>query len=238
MYLLTGAGMAGEDTMAVHEAMSGMPAEPPSLSSSSFTALFGMWSTMMVAMMLPNAAPAILLYERVHGHAAATQRNGTLAPVSLFVLGYLLCWVAFSLVMSVLQAVLTSAGLFPALHFSSATWVPGVLLTAAGLYQLSPFKNLCLTHCRSPALFFARNWRPGPVGALRLGLLHGAFCVGCCWAVMLLLFVGGVMNMPWVILLAAFVLTEKLFFYGQTVRRISGALLITVGLASLLLIGR
>lgn len=186
-----------------------------------------MWWVMMAAMMLPSAAPAILLYARVRtsrGEAAA------IAPPWLFLAGYLIAWGGFSLIAALGQLALVNSGLVGAMDLRATTPVlVGAALVAAGAYQLTPWKDACLGSCRSPAQFLAHHWRPGASGALRLGLLHGAICVGCCWLLMILLLVGGVMNLAWVALLAGLVAVEKLLPGGAWIARIAGAAMIAAG---------
>lgn len=175
-------------------------------SSSYLFPAFLMWSLMMVAMMLPSAAPMILL----HGRVARHNRSG-LAGTWIFALAYLAVWALFSAVAAVAQAMLIDAGLVSAMSLSfGSRAAAATLLVLAALYQLTPIKNACLARCRSPLAFVMQRWRPGAAGALRAGLAHGLYCLGCCWVVMLLLFVGGVMNVAWVAVLAAIVLAEKL----------------------------
>jgi predicted metal-binding membrane protein len=180
---------------------------------------------MMAAMMLPSAAPAILLYARVRH-----MRGGDAIPhSSVFLAGYLLLWLLFSLVAAAAQHFLADSVMVVQSRAAQAA-----LLIAAGVYQLSPLKTACLGECRSPAQFISRHWRPGWTGTLRLGLLHGAYCVGCCWALMLLLFVGGVMNLLWVVAIAALVAAEKLVPHGLWLGRIAGIALLAWGAALLL----
>jgi len=191
-----------------------------------------MWWTMMVAMMTPAAAPTVLLYARVHRHAQ--DRTEGLAPTGAFVAGYLLVWLGFSLAAVVAHWALQRSGLLStATMGSQSRWLSGGVLIAAGLYQLSPLQGLCLRHCRSPAAFLSRHWRPGVAGAIRLGVLHGAYCVGCCWLLMALLFVGGVMNLVWIAALTLLVIAQKLFPGGAWVARAAGVLLIVWGGATL-----
>jgi predicted metal-binding membrane protein len=190
-----------------------------------FTAVLLMWWLMMAAMMLPSAAPAILLYARVR----QTRSDPAVAQSWLFLAGYLALWLLFSILAVAAQRLLTG----PSMALGNRR-AEGTLLILAGLYQLSPLKAACLGECRSPAQFISRHWRPGWAGALRLGLLHGAYCVGCCWVLMLLLFVGGVMNLLWVVALAAIVAIEKLAPGGQWFARLSGCALIAWGLVILL----
>ena len=209
-FLVNGGGMA--------TSMAGM--QPP------FGALVLMWWLMMVAMMLPSAAPAVLLYARVRGQRRA---NGAIAAPSVFLGGYLATWLLFSLLAAGAQHF--AAG--DAMSLADSRWT-SALLIAAGLYQLSPLKSACLSQCRSPAQFLSRHWRPGTIGALRLGLLHGAYCVGCCWLLMALLFVGGVMNFAWIAALTLLVGVEKLVPGGEWVGRAAGVALIAWGAARLL----
>jgi predicted metal-binding membrane protein len=195
-----------------------------------------MWWIMMVAMMTPSAAPAILLYARVREQAfqqvAGARR---LASTGAFAAGYLGVWFGFSLAAASLYWGLDRAGLVSAAAMGSQSkWLNAALLTAAGAYQLSPLQNACLSHCRSPASFFAKHWRPGAVGAVRLGALHGAYCVGCCWLLMALLFVGGVMNLAWIAALTLLVLAEKLLPGGRMIARASGLVLLVWAAATLL----
>jgi predicted metal-binding membrane protein len=187
-----------------------------------------MWWAMMVAMMTPSAAPMVLLYARVVRRA---QQQGRMAqavvPTAWFAFGYLAVWMAFGAAAVVIQWALERIGLMHAMTmWSSDKWLSATLLLAVGLYQLSPLKYVCLRACRSPVEFLSRHWRRGPTGALRLGLAHGLYCIGCCWALMALLFVGGIMNLVWVVGLAILVLIEKIAPYGHHVARVAGAVLI------------
>ena len=190
-----------------------------------------MWWVMMVAMMVPSAAPMILLYARVYRHAQKQGRiNEGLVPTAAFAGGYLLAWLLFSLLATALQWLLEQAGLLHSMMmWSTSHSLSASFLVAAGIYQLSPLKNTCLSHCRSPADFISRNWRADRSGALSMGWRHGLYCVGCCWFLMALLFVGGIMNLVWIAGLAIFVLLEKLSPYGRWVARASGMLMITAG---------
>ena len=212
--------------------MSAMPGMDDGRSSDAFLVVAAMWSAMMVAMMSPSAAPTILLYGRVHRNSAGASPP----PTAAFLAGYLACWIGFALVAAALQLALERAALASsatmALHGRPAA---AALLIAAGLYQLSPLKDACLGRCRSPADFLARNYRPGASGALRLGLLHGAYCVGCCWLLMALLFVGGVMNLIWIAALTLLVAAEKLLPGGNWLARIAGMAM--VGWGAVLLLG-
>jgi predicted metal-binding membrane protein len=167
--------------------------------------MFLMWAVMMVAMMLPSASPMILLYQRIAHQKMSRSR----LSVTLFASGYLLVWTGFSAVATAAQWALREIGLVNDMMVSSSGLLSGTLLVAAGLYQLSPWKQTCLYQCQTPFYFIMQHWRGGPAGALQMGLHHGGFCLGCCWLVMALLFVGGVMNLLWIALLALFVLVEK-----------------------------
>ena len=181
---------------------------------------------MMAAMMLPSAAPAILLVA-----ALARQRGERHAIASSwqFALGYLAIWGAFSLVATGLQFALDRAGLLSETMASGSVVLAALLLIAAGVYQWTPWKEACLRQCRSPIEFLTRYWRQGAFGPVRAGAWHGAFCLGCCWMLMALLFVGGLMNMFWIAGLALLVLVEKLFPFGRRVSQVTGAALIGWG---------
>ena len=178
---------------------------------------FMMWSVMMVAMMLPSASPMILTYA-----AIARRRPGSAAYLPwIFAGAYLVIWTCFSAAATAGQLLLeTTSVLYGA---SRTTSVAGaILLMVAGLYQLTPLKNACLAHCRSPLGFFMTEWRDGTSGAFTMGIKHGARCLGCCWMLMALLFVFGVMNLIWVAALSVLVLLEKLAPFGQAIARLSG----------------
>jgi predicted metal-binding membrane protein len=194
--------------------------------------IFGMWAVMMVGMMLPSAAPAILLYATVMRNSA--QAEAPVAKTYAFAAGYLLAWIGFSLAATLLQWGLAEAAVLSPMMVSTSPSLGAVLLTLAGVYQLTPLKQACLTRCRAPAAFIAQHFRPGIAGALRLGAHHGLYCVGCCWALMLLLFAGGVMSLLWIAAITIFVLLEKLVPYGAQGGRLSGALLVLAGVGVLL----
>jgi predicted metal-binding membrane protein len=189
--------------------------------------LFAMWVVMMIGMMLPSVAPTLLLYAGVV--RKSPDHEHVRAQVYAFASGYLLVWTAFSLAATVLQRLLAHWLLLSSM-MESRRWLGGVLLIAAGLYQWTPFKRACLESCRSPAAFIAGHWRRGTSGALRLGIAHGTYCLGCCWALMLLLFVGGVMNLWWIGALTIFVLLEKVAPLGVQGGRLSGLLMLMLGL--------
>ncbi|WP_460972654.1 DUF2182 domain-containing protein [Prescottella soli] len=192
-----------------------------------------MWVVMMIAMMVPTSAPMTLLYAAVARKAAA-QRN-PLAPTFVFVAGYIAMWTLFSLVATVAQHALDQAALLSPMMVSDSAVFGAALLIAAGIYQFTPFKDACLRNCRDPAHVLSRYWRTGNVGAFRMGLRLGAYCVGCCWIVMGLLFVGGVMNLLWIAAIAVFVLLEKTIPFGDVGGRFVGAAMILVGAVSVAL---
>jgi len=192
---------------------------------------FVMWSVMMVAMMVPSAAPMILIFAKVERNRRNSE--SPVAPTAAFVLGYLLVWTAFSALATLAQWGLHSAALLSPMMVSTSRVLGGGLLIAAGIFQWTPLKRACLHHCRSPLHFFMAEWRTGTSGALVMGSHHGAYCVGCCWALMALLFVAGVMNLLWVAAIAGFVLIEKIVRRGEAVGRIAGVALVASGLAML-----
>ena len=191
-----------------------------------------MWWVMMVAMMTPSAAPMILLYAHVHRRSLKTgEQNSAIGPTSAFAGGYLACWLGFSIVAIALQWALEQAGLVHSmLMWSTSNVMSSAFLIAAGIYQLTPLKDLCLKHCRSPLHFLMHNWRKTPAGAFVMGFRHGAYCVGCCWFLMALLFVGGIMNLVWIAGLAIFVLVEKLSRHGVWMGRLSGLAMFAGGI--------
>ena len=187
---------------------------------------FAMWVVMMVGMMTASAAPVMLLFAGMHAGRGAPR-----APrvVVAFGAGYLLVWTAFSAVAALAQwALHRTAMLSPSMTTSSAR-LGGAILIAAGVYQLTPFKGACLAHCRSPLGFLMSHWRDGEAGALRMGIEHGTYCLGCCWALMCVLFVVGVMNLVWVAAMTIFVLLEKIGPAGALVARVAGVAMIASG---------
>ena len=191
-----------------------------------FLALSIMWAVMMIGMMLPSAAPLILLilgvYRRRDDHH--TRLNS-----SLFLSGYLLVWTLFSLAAASGQIALHRAALLSADMAARSGIFAAAVLIITGVYQWLPMKSACLAHCRSPLAFLSHHWREGRTGAVRMGFVHGLFCVGCCWALMALLFVAGVMNLLWVAAIAVFVLVEKLSRQGLLFGRVVGLVLIAWG---------
>ena len=221
----------GSDGMAAGHAGMAMPdAAPDPWSAGYLLPAFAMWTLMMVAMMLPSAAPMILLYDRV-----AARAGGGSATTAVFLLTYLGIWTAFAGAAAVAQALLIASGAIDAMALAVGDGrIAGALLLLAALYQLSPLKRACLEQCRSPLAFIMRLSRPGVAGTLRLGLAHGLYCLGCCWALMLLLFAGGVMNLAWIAALSLFVLAEK-HAPAQLRIRLLGAVLLMAGGAFLIM---
>jgi predicted metal-binding membrane protein len=189
--------------------------------------LVPMWVVMMVAMMVPSAAPSILLFANVARSRKA--RGAPTASALVFTLGYLLVWAAYATMAAIVQYELHQLALLSPEMSSTSPWLGGGLLLLAGIYQWLPSKGACLSHCRSPFGVFSHEWREGVTGALVMGVRHGSYCVGCCWAVMALLFVAGVMNLLWVAAIAIFVLIEKLGPGSRIIGRLSGILLMAWG---------
>jgi predicted metal-binding membrane protein len=189
--------------------------------------LFVMWTVMMVAMMVPSAAPMILAFVTVNQRRQAA--NKPFVPVTIFLFGYLAVWTAFSAVATLAEWGLHQAAMLSTTMTATSTALNGGLLIAAGLFQWTPMKRACLKGCRSPLSFLMSEWRDGAAGAFVMGLRHGAYCVGCCWFLMALLFVAGVMNLLWVAVIALFVLAEKISPKGELLARITGIGLVIAG---------
>jgi len=220
-----GAAMDGMAGMAGMAAMPGMSMASP-WSPAALWLTFLMWAVMMVAMMLPSAAPMVATYALVAEGRGSSSR----IRVWLFAGGYVAVWIAFSAVVTVLQTAMDQAAMLTG-AMRVAPLAGGVILALAGAYQLSPLKRRCLRRCQSPLGFLMTHWRDGSAGAVAMGLDHGAFCVGCCWMLMALLFVAGVMNLLWVAVLTGFVLLERATRWGETLATVSGFALIAGGLA-------
>lgn len=192
--------------------------------------VFLMWWVMMIAMMTPSAAPMILLYAAVRRKAEPGVDAAALSGV--FLAGYLAVWALFSALATGLQWALELRGLIaPGMMTLTSRALGGAILLAAGLYQFTGLKQACLAHCRSPVHWLSAHYRKGPGGAFRMGVEHGAYCLGCCWALMALLFAGGIMNLYWIAGLAALVLAEKLVPRGALVARAAGAAMLAGGAA-------
>jgi predicted metal-binding membrane protein len=192
-----------------------------------FLLMFVMWAVMMAAMMVPTAAPMILTFATINRRRLEKQQ--LFVPTSVFLSGYVLVWSIFAAAAALAQWGLNTASLLSPMMVSTSPYLGGGLLMAAGVFQWSPLKYACLRHCRTPMAFVMTEWREGTRGALTMGLRHGIFCLGCCWVLMLLLFVLGVMNLLWIAALAGFVLIEKVAPAGQWISRITGLLLLGWG---------
>jgi predicted metal-binding membrane protein len=189
--------------------------------------LLVMWAVMMVAMMVPSATPMIFAFLTVNQTRSATNRQ--LVPVGIFLLGYLSVWTAYSAVATLAEWGLHQAALLSTTMASTSWALNGGLLIAAGVFQLTPLKRACLQGCRSPLSFLMSEWREGAAGAFVMGLRHGAYCLGCCWVLMALLFVAGVMNLLWVAVIALLVMAEKVLPKGEVLGYIVGAGLVAAG---------
>jgi predicted metal-binding membrane protein len=227
-------GMSAASGTAVPSGMAGMGAMvmTPAIWTLGYALLmFAMWWVMMVAMMLPSAAPMLLLFASINRN----QKSGEppYIPTAMFAAGYLLAWGGFSALATLLQWALERVGLLSPMMVTTSWWLGGAILLLAGMWQLTPVKNVCLRHCRTPLGFLMQGWRPGRWGALRMGLEHGSYCLGCCWFLMGLLFFGGIMNLFWIAGLALFVLLEKTVPAGLWVARAAGVVAAAGGAAML-----
>jgi predicted metal-binding membrane protein len=187
-----------------------------------------MWAVMMIAMMTPAAAPMILMFSTIHRRRAAEGRPTV--PTAIFILGYLVVWALYSVVAALTQAGLHAAAMMSSAMAATSPLLAGGLLVAAGVFQWTPLKRACLAACRSPLSFLMTGWREGRAGAFGMGLRHGLYCLGCCWALMALLFVAGVMNLLWVAAIAVAVLVEKVVPRGDLVGRLAGVILVAAGM--------
>ena len=222
--------VAAADMRAMGAMAMPMPMEPKG--AAGLVLLLVMWWIMMAGMMLPGAAPMILVFATINRRRRA--RGQPYAPTALFAAGYLLAWGGFSVAATIAQGGLERLALLSPMEMTTTSArLGGLLFLAAGLYQVTPLKQACLLVCRSPFDFVVNHWRDGAVGALRMGLSHGLYCLGCCWILMALLFAGGVMNLLWVAVLAAVVLIEKLFPLGVWMARVGGVLLAVYGIGLL-----
>ncbi|GGH64781.1 metal-binding protein [Comamonas phosphati] len=227
VYLWQGAGMGM--TALDMTALGLFPHRQPAVAGSmeaNWWIVASMWWIMMIAMMTPSATPLVLLYSKVLERQPGSLA-GRYAAASLLMLGYLVVWLGFAVLAATLQKMLEPSGLISAMMlWSRSAALSAGVLAAAGLYQFSGAKRACLTQCRSPVHFLTRYARPGIGAGFMLGMRHGAFCVGCCWLLMALLFVGGIMNLIWIAALMLFVLVEKLMPAGAAFGKVSGALLL------------
>jgi predicted metal-binding membrane protein len=192
--------------------------------------MFTMWFVMMIGMMLPSVAPMLLIYARVGRQAVS--RGHPFAATWWFAAGYLLAWAGFAATATLAQWALERAALLTPMMAAASHVFGGIVLIAAGLYQWTPLKDACLAQCQAPLAFIQRygGFRGKPLAALEMGLRHGAYCVGCCWALMALLFVGGIMNVLWIAALTVLVLLEKVLPAGWLIARIAGAVFLVLGI--------
>jgi predicted metal-binding membrane protein len=221
--------------LAMRRDMAGMPMDMADMAMpmmaawtpTAFALTFAMWWVMMIGMMAPSAAPMVLTFATLNRGKRA--RGLGVVPTSVFLLGYLAAWGAFSVVATMAQWALDSGALLSPALAATSPLLGGTLVIAAGLYQFTPLKQACLRNCRSPFAFVLNHWREGWTGALRMGIEHGAYCLGCCWMLMTLLFVAGVMNLLWVAGIAVFVFAEKLLPGGLGVGRVAGVVMLGLG---------
>ena len=224
-HLLAGAGMQQEMGGAL------MPMSSGPWTAGHVATVIVMWIAMMAGMMLPAATPMVLLHAAIaRQRGAGSARVGTSSGA--FVLGYLAIWSLFSVAAAALQYALERLALLSPMMQTTSIFLAGTIFVAAGIYQWTPLKRACLQRCRSPFAFVMAHWRDGASGAFAMGARHGAACLGCCWLLMLLLFIGGVMNLGWIAGIALFVAVEKLVPAGHRVSRAAGALLVVWGLAT------
>jgi predicted metal-binding membrane protein len=187
----------------------------------------GVWVTMMAAMMLPSVMPMTLVFARVS--AERRRRGRSFAPTWVFLSGYLATWTAYGLCAYGLFRAIQSAHVHALSWHAQGPLVAGGAIIAAGLYQLTPLKRVCLRHCRSPMHYVLGGWRPGWLGAARMGLEHGGFCIGCCWGLMVILFALGVMSIVWMLVVAALVFAEKVLPFGERLSRVLAVALVAAG---------
>ncbi len=192
-----------------------------------FLALFGMWTTMMVAMMLPAVMPYVVVFQAEQGRRKA--RNPAPVSEAFFLGGYFALWTAFSAACAGLQDVLHRRALLSPTMSASSSVLAGCILIATGVYQWTPMKNACLKHCRTPLTFLLTDWREGAAGAFRMGVDHGFYCLGCCWMLMLIPFAAGVMNLVWMAGITVLLLLEKAAPGGELTARISGGVFVAAG---------
>lgn len=191
------------------------------------TLLFFMWWAMMMAMMLPTAAPAILAYAGLRRRYVA--QGYAQPPLPVFVMGYAAIWTAFAAAACLLQWLTRAAIALTPMFALTSSLIGGLLLVAAGIYQLTPLKDACLRRCQSPFFYIAQRWRNDAAGAFGLGLRHGLNCLGCCWVLMLLLFYGGVMELTWIVGLAVYATIEKLLPATSRLNWLTGVALVVWG---------
>jgi predicted metal-binding membrane protein len=211
----------------VLERMRGMDAGPGT-DLGAFGWYVGIWVTMMAAMMLPSVAPMVLVFARISRERAARGRE--VVPTWLFLAGYLATWTAYGVLAYGVYRALDHVDL-GLLHWDrGGPYVAGAALAAAGIYELTPLKRVCLRHCRGPLHFILGAWRPGATGAVSMGIEHGLFCVGCCWGLMLALFALGVMSVTWMVVIGALIFAEKVLPAGEWFARVVAVVLVAAGI--------
>ena len=211
----------------VLERMRGMDAGPGT-DLGAFGWYVGIWVTMMAAMMLPSVAPMVLVFARISRERAARGRE--VVPTWLFLAGYLATWTAYGVLAYGVYRALDHVDL-GLLHWDrGGPYVAGAVLAAAGIYELTPLKRVCLRHCRGPLHFILGAWRPGATGAVSMGIEHGLFCVGCCWGLMLALFALGVMSVTWMVVIGALIFAEKVLPAGEWFARVVAVVLVAAGI--------
>jgi predicted metal-binding membrane protein len=205
-----------------------MPVAFSPWTAADFALNVAIWWVMMPGMMLPSAAPMILTFATVNRRKRT--RGQPFVPTAVFTTGYLTAWGLFGIAATLADWGLEQTALMSPMTQRLTPALGAALIVVAGVYQLTPFKYVCLTHCRSPLAFVLHHWRDGQAGALRMGFDHGLYCLGCCWFLMALLFAAGTMSLLWMAAITAFVLAEKLFPAGQRIARVSGLAMIAFGL--------
>jgi predicted metal-binding membrane protein len=223
--ILLGAALA--TWIVVVERMSGMDAGPGT-DLGGLGWYVGIWVTMMAAMMLPSVAPMVLLFDKVSGERA--RRNRPYVPTWIFAVSYLAVWTLYGLAAYALYRGVRALDLEFLDWNRGGPYVAGALVAAAGVYELTPLKNVCLRHCRSPMHFILGGWRDGTFGAIRMGAEHGAYCIGCCWGLMLVLFALGVMSILWMAVVAALIFAQKLLPRGERLTRVFAVAFVLMGI--------
>ncbi|HEY0316785.1 MAG TPA: DUF2182 domain-containing protein [Solirubrobacterales bacterium] len=213
-----------------NEQMAGMDAGPGT-DPGALGFFVGVWVLMMAAMMFPSIAPMVLMHVRIQEGRREQGRAGTTGATAFFVAGYLIAWAAGGLVGYGIYRLGKEATGNVFSWEGAGPYLAGGILLAAAVYQLTPLKDVCLRHCRSPLMFLMSHWRPGRLGSLRMGVVHGGWCIGCCWALMAALFALGVMSLGWMALIAALIAGEKLLPWKRFANRGIAVLLLVLGLA-------
>jgi len=189
----------------------------------------GIWVTMMAAMMLPSVAPMVLAFARVTKERARREQ-AAFVPTWIFLIGYLLAWALYGVIAYALFRAIDAIDGGVLSWDRAGPWVAGGAIVVAGLYQLTPIKDVCLRHCRSPLHFVLHGWHDGSAGAVRMGFVHGLYCVGCCWGLMIVLFSLGVMSLVWMAVIAAIIFAEKVLPWGMRLTRVLAVAFIALGL--------